>query len=258
MLSTEQERDGVLADLESWLERPMMVLGLVWLVLLVVELSWGLGPALQLTATIIWVLFIADFALRLALAPAKLRFLRRNWLTAISLVLPGLRFFRALRALRALRVLRVARFARGSLLVRIVASINRAMKGLGAALSRSKFSYVIASTVVVVLAGAAGMRAFEGGDPRGLHDYGTALWWTAMLMTTMGSEYWPKTGEGRLLCLALAIYAFAVFGYVTATIASFLIGPRSDEPAGEVAREVADLRRELRELREAIERMNAR
>jgi len=60
-------------------------------------------------------------------------------------------------------------------------------------------------------------------DPAGIHDYGTALWWTAMLMTTMGSAYWPQTGEGRILCVLLALYAFAVFGYVTATLATFFV-----------------------------------
>lgn len=248
---TEADRDGVLSDLESWLERPMIVLGLLWLALLVVELAWGLGRGLQLVATIIWAVFVGEFALRFALAPAKLRFVRRNWLTAISLILPALRF---LRVFRAARVLRLARFARGSHLVRIVASVNRAMNALGAALSRSKFSYVIASTVIVVLAGAAGMRAFEGGDPRGLGDYGTALWWTAMLMTTMGSEYWPRTAEGRLLCLTLAIYAFAVFGYVTATIATFLIGSRAEPTPPHLSTELSELRREVRELRELLER----
>ncbi|HET6599785.1 MAG TPA: hypothetical protein VFG60_07465 [Burkholderiaceae bacterium] len=45
-----------------------------------------------------------------------------------------------------------------------------------------------------------------------------------MLLTTMGSDYWPRTPKGRLLCLLLAIYAFAVFGYVTAAIAVFFVG----------------------------------
>ena len=49
----------------------------------------------------------------------------------------------------------------------------------------------------------------------------SAVWWTAMLLTTMGSEYWPRTPEGRVLCLLLALYAFAVFGYVTAAIAAY-------------------------------------
>lgn len=45
-----------------------------------------------------------------------------------------------------------------------------------------------------------------------------------MIITTMGSELWPKSPEGRFLCLILAIYAFAIFGYVTATVATFFIG----------------------------------
>jgi voltage-gated potassium channel len=63
------------------------------------------------------------------------------------------------------------------------------------------------------------MYALERSIPGGLTDYGTALWWTAMIMTTMGTEYWPRTAEGRVLCFFLSLYAFAVFGYVTATIA---------------------------------------
>lgn len=62
----------------------------------------------------------------------------------------------------------------------------------------------------------------------GFQDYGTALWWTAMLLTTMGSEYWPRTPEGRILCLLLATYAFAVFGYVTAAIAAYFVGKDRD------------------------------
>ncbi len=62
----------------------------------------------------------------------------------------------------------------------------------------------------------------------GFPDYGSALWWTAMLLTTMGSDYWPRTTEGRLLCLLLAVYAFAVFGYVTAAIAAYFVGKDKD------------------------------
>lgn len=45
-----------------------------------------------------------------------------------------------------------------------------------------------------------------------------------MVMTTMGSEYWPKAPAGRVLCWLLAVYAFAIFGYITATIASNFVG----------------------------------
>ena len=91
--------------------------------------------------------------------------------------------------------------------------------------------------MIVALLGAAGMYAFENEVPveSGLHNYGTALWWTAMLITTMGSEYWPKTPEGRVLCFFLALYASAVFGYLTATLATFFISRDADDDEAEIA-----------------------
>ena len=39
-----RQREQILLQLDRWLEMPMLVLGLVWLVLLVVELVRGLSP----------------------------------------------------------------------------------------------------------------------------------------------------------------------------------------------------------------------
>jgi len=87
-----------------------------------------------------------------------------------------------------------------------------------------------------------------------LNDFWTALWWTAMIMTTMGSEYWPRTPEGRTLCLLLAIYAFAVFGYFTGTIATYFIGrDAADETSDVVGQKNIDaLMKEIIALREEI------
>jgi voltage-gated potassium channel len=54
---------------------------------------------------VIWVLLAADYAVRLVLAPHRLRFLRRTWLDLLMVVLPMFRPLRALRALLALRAL---------------------------------------------------------------------------------------------------------------------------------------------------------
>ena len=217
-----EERWAVLRQLEEWIEWPMLVLGFVWLGLLVLELTRGLSPPLEALGTVIWVIFILEFALRLLLAPDRVGYLRRSWLTAVSLLVPALRVFRAA---RALRVLRLARVGRGARLVKVVASVNRGMRALGRSFARRGFGYVTALTALVVLAGAAGMLAFERDAPgSAITDYGGALWWTAMVVTTMGSDYFPRTAEGRALCLLLALFAFAVFGYVTATLATFFIG----------------------------------
>lgn len=234
----------------------MVVLGFVWLALLAVELTRGLSPALETAGTVIWLIFIADFALRLGLAPEKWAYIRRNWITAISLLVPAVRVFRVA---RLVRVLRVGRGIRGLRLLRVLTSFNRGMRALGQTMGRRGFGYAVALTVIVVFAGAAGMYAFENenADGRGLHDYASALWWTAMMITTVGSEYWPQTVEGRVLCLLLALYAFAVFGYVAATLSSFFIERDAASDRAELAgaqsisalrQEVVGLRTEVRTL----------
>jgi voltage-gated potassium channel len=248
-----QERGELLQRLEDWLEMPMLVLGFIWLLLLIVELVWGLSPPVKIAGTIIWVIFILDFAIKFILAPDKSDYLKANWLTAVALAVPALR---VLRIVRAVRVLQAARALRGLRLLRVVTSLNRGMRALGAAFGRRGFGYVVMLTVLVTLGGAAGMYAFEDNGPgqTGLNNYSTALWWTAMIMTTMGSEYWPRTAEGRVLCFFLALYAFAVFGYVTATLATFFVGRDAEDDEAEVAgaKAVKELRAEIVALREEL------
>lgn len=248
----EKERYELLNRLQDALELPMVVLGFIWLVLLVVEFIWGLSPVLQLISNVIWVLFILDFILRFILAPHKLLFLRRNVLTTISLIVPALRL---LRITRAFRLISTVRATRGLRLVKVVGSINRGMRSLGKAMKRRAFGYVATLTLVVVTAGAAGMYALE--NEYGLKTYGEAVWWTVMLLTSIGSDYFPVTPEGRVLCLLLAMYGFAVFGYFTATLATFFIDRDAGSEEAEVvgAKQVKALQQEIRLLREELQAM---
>lgn len=253
----DRERWRLLLRLRRWLEGPMVALGFVWLGLLVWELVRGAGRPAVLLGNAIWAVFVLDFAVRLALAPRKRVYLRHEWLTAISLFIPALRVFRVF---RAVRVLRAARAVRGVRLVRVVTSLNRGMRALGRTMQRRGAGYVAALALLVTLGGAAGMYALErlpGGG--GLDDYWDALWWTAMLLTTIGSEYWPRTAEGRTLTVALSLFSIGIVGYVTAALASFFVGRDAESKHGEVAGdaalralrdEVAALREEIRALRD--------
>jgi voltage-gated potassium channel len=130
------------------------------------------------------------------------------------------------------------------------------MKAVGGAMRRRGLAYVALVTLLVTFAGAAGMYAFEGeAAARGMADYGDALWWTAMMMTTMGTEFWPRTPEGRVLCLLLSLYAFTVFGYVTASLATYFIGKDAKDHVGVAgASELEALRREIAGMREELRR----
>lgn len=261
-MSTEQpplqedlhkERQALLEQLQDWLETPMVVLAFLWLALFVVEVIWGLTPLLEIAGYVIWVLFIVEFALGLTLAPSKRQYLRHNWLKGLALIAPALRVFRIF---RVLRLFRAAGMSRGLRLLRVLSSLNRGMRALAASMGRRGFGYVVLLTLIVALVGAAGMYAFESTTPggQGLENYSDALWWTAMIMTTLGSDYWPQTAEGRALCFFLSLYAFAIFGYVTATLATFFIGSdaESDEAELASAKSVAALHREIAALGDEI------
>ncbi|WP_345165585.1 ion transporter [Nibribacter koreensis] len=248
----QRERNRLLVRVQQALEGPMIALGFVWLVLLVVEFIWGLTPVLEMASVAIWILFVLDFLLRFTLAPDKMPFLKSNWLTAVSLLVPALRVFRIT---RFLRVFRTVRAVRGIRLVRVLSSLNRGMKSLGATMNRRGFGYMLALSLAVLLAGAAGMYAFEKDQPNGFDSYSEALWWTAMLLISLGSEYWPQSAEGRALCFLLALYGFAVLGYFTALLASFFLDRDAASNETEIAgaKQIVALQQEVRALRGMLE-----
>lgn len=251
----EGQRFELLRQIEGALERPMILLALVWLVLVVVDLAAGLSPFLEAVNTAIWVLFVLHFVLEFTIAPQKGAYLRQHWLTAVSLVLPALRVVRIARVVRALRA------ARGLRLVRVVSSVNRGMRTLGRVMGRRGLPYVLALTLLVNLLGAAGILAFERDASRGaIAGFGSALWWTAMTLTTMGADYFPHTPEGRVLGLLLAIYGFAVFGYVTASIASFFVARDAEDDEAELsgAAQMRALRDDVATLSRRVESLLAR
>ena len=235
--------------IESMLEGPMVFLGFVWLVLLVIELIWKLPSALEVLSIVIWIIFIIDFIIKLILAPSRSLYLKKNWLTVLSLIVPAMRVFRVARAFRVVRGMRSIR------LVKVVGSLNRGMKSLAFTMRRRGLKYVVLLTIVVIFAGGAGMFAFE--QDHGLQTYGEALWWTAMIITSIASEYWPQSGEGKALCLLLSVYGFCVFGYITATLASFFVGRDAEEKDAPVAGtgDIEQLRMEVEKLSKAIEEL---
>ncbi len=258
------QRQRLLRQIAAALDRPMTALAFVWLGLLILDLTRELTGWLAALNDVIWGVFVVHFLVEFLIAPAKGRYLRSNWLTAVALLLPALRVLRIFRAFRALRAVRAVR---GTGLVRVLTSVNRGMAAARKALRRRGFGYVVLVTALVTFAGAAGMYSFESpaalreaghaavaDQDGGLNGYGEAVWWTAMTMTTMGADTFPKTPEGRLLGWLLAVYAFAVFGYITATLASFFVGrDRPGEAPAAVDTGVADglagLRAEVAGLR---------
>ncbi len=170
----------------------------------IIEIIWSLNPFLETIGYLIWGIFILDFALKFFLAPKKIKYLKNNRLIAISLVLPALRIFRIF---RVFRIFQATRAARGLKFVRLLGSLNIGMSALGESFRRRGFKYALAVTLIVIFGGAGLMFAFESTKDvaDGFKNYGESLWWTAMLMTTLGGAYTPQTVEGRVLNFILAL-----------------------------------------------------
>lgn len=132
----------------------MLVLGGIWLVLLIIELTRGLPPFAERLGTAIWIVFIADFVLRFRLRAAQ------GPVPSPQLADGGLAGAAGIAGAPRVRpgpgAFRLARVARGLRLVRVVGSLNRGMRTLDRVLRRRGFGYVMALTVLVALVGAAG------------------------------------------------------------------------------------------------------
>ena len=219
--AVRSERFELLKQLEEVFEPLMVVLGLIFLGLLVVEYS-GLRVSratedwLNRAENGIYFVFVGDFALRFVIAPAKGPFLRANWLTALSLAVPALRPLRAARGVAALRSVH---------LLRVLSGANRGMRALRLVTRGRQFAYVATLSLVVTLLGAGSVLYFDRNAAEAeIRSYGEAVWWAATLVTTINSADDPVSFEGRMIAVVMRVYAVSVFGFITASIATYFIG----------------------------------
>lgn len=103
---------------------PMIVLALAVLPLLAIELfvqpargsaQWWFSA---IGMTVIWLAFVIEFVVKIAIAESRLEYVRRNWLDLIIIVVPVLRPMRATAVVRTSRMLKVRGV--GMKLVRLV------------------------------------------------------------------------------------------------------------------------------------------
>ena len=108
---TSSERERWAEEVLDRLTPAMTALGVLFLLVVLAESlareGSATGVALTVLGWVLWLVFAAEFAARLVVAPDTRRFLRRNWWQLLFLVLPFLRVLRVVRAVRFLRTGRV-------------------------------------------------------------------------------------------------------------------------------------------------------
>ena len=238
------------------LELPIQFLSFAWFLVLITELVNGTSPILHILGSGIWILYILYFILKLIIGPSPRSIAKKNWLFILAMIVSTLRFTPFFQDLALVRVL-TATF--GMQAIWIVTSAHQGLRSVGRTMGKKGIGYALVFTSTVVFAGAAGMLYFEKDLPgsQGIHNYPTALWWSAMQITNIGSGYSPITPGGKFICLGISIYAAIIFGYLTAILATYFVGREVKEPPIPMAslKSMQDLQQEVMLLRKSIEKV---
>ncbi len=217
--SVRRERYQLVERVERLLDAPATFLAVVFVLALAAELilsaqGEAVPAALGWAQTAIWIFFGVQFGLGILLSPDRIRYLRRHWVTAVSLLLP---FFRILRVLRAARLLRA--FSG----VRALSAFNRAARSLGEVLAWSRAGYPLALAGTMAVLGSATLYLFEAESRASrIDDYGEALWWTLTTLTTIGAASEPVTVGGRIVGLLVMASGLVILGYVAGVVGALL------------------------------------
>lgn len=191
-----------------------------------------------------WALFAVDYAVRLAQAGDRRRWVLTHLLDLAAIVLPLLRPLRLVRLVSLVRVLN-----------RSASATLRGRVGMYVGVGSSLTGFVAALAVLDAERGQPGARITSFGD---------AAWWAATTMTTVGyGDLYPVTTTGRWIAVGLMVAGLALLGAVSASLASWLVEAvtvgtvqeldAQDDAADEAVRaELAALRRDVALLTEQL------
>lgn len=191
-------------DLSVW---PMFILSVVFVVISVVIIARPKELAridyvhLLSVGGILWLVFIANYVIRMLISENRQRFIRDHSFELASLIVPYLRPFLLLSY-----VWRLSFFENGS------ASRLRARYIILVSMFAVFYVYSISTAVWIV----------ERHSPKAnILNWGDAIWWGFTTISTVGyGDFTPVTALGRILAVFLMIGGIFVLGVVSATVIS--------------------------------------
>lgn len=213
------------------------------------ELSPAMDEMIDHIDTIVCIIFLCDFFIRLYQAPSKLAFLRWGWIDFVS-SLPMLDIFRSGNLFRVVRLFRLLRAFR---------SMKILVQHLFRNRSRNLFASVATISCLLVMTTSTVILKVEKDQPQSnIKTPSDALWWSIVTVTTVGyGDRYPVTDAGRFIAAGLMVVGVGLFGTFTGFVASMFVEPdikREELEIHELVNEIRALRTSLETIEEKMKR----
>jgi voltage-gated potassium channel len=223
-------------------ERPLLVAAVLTIPVTIFQLLPPADPWRTIADVLnwlIWLVFLAEAVVMLAVVPAKGQWLREHPVEIAIVVLTPPFLTSIVQSVRVLRLLRLLRFLRLAPLVRLLFSAE----GL---------RYAALLTGLTVLAGGAAFASLENTS------VGNGLYWAMTTVTTVGyGDITPKTTEGKVVAILLMLVGIGFASLIIGAAAQQFIKPAVAEvemDEDDVLAEIREISARLQHIERALER----
>jgi voltage-gated potassium channel len=226
-------RHDLVDRIEQVTKYPMALLGIAWLVIAIIILSTDLNGSASIGLVgalfVLWAVLLAEYLVRLVVTPDRRGYLRRRWVEPATVVVPVFQGWHLV-GIEKMCIL----FHEGALRIETILKHH----GL--------FRVLLAAAATLFIGAWLVLLFEENTKGSNIHNYGDALWWAIVTVTTVGyGDRFPVTGGGRTVAVVLMLVGIGLIGVLTATVASVFIKEHTDASKEEFKKGHADLGQQL-------------
>ena len=205
------------------------------LVMIAVETVPTLSPEarywLHFAETVITLIFVAEYALRILTSPKKKEYIFSFYgIVDVLAIAPFFLFFLPLGnevlAVRAVRILRIFRVVKLTRYADAMFRLGRALRA-----SKEEAELFVVATVILLFLASVGIYYFEHeAQPESFSSIPQSLWWAVCTLTTVGyGDVYPITVGGKLFTFLILMCGLGVIAVPAGLIASALHEIRAEE-----------------------------